>query len=184
MEEFGDRTSEKYTEKIEDVDCPFCGKAKIRATFIPGYMSWNTSRIAAGAKRTRYFHDPKITVRGKCPECGKSSEEIKEALESGGKIKTHEERLKRLQESGLPTKIVAKKQEYDEIILKTGRRRAGNHLKTRNLSTRMATVAIARTSMLNIFSESGAGKRNMPVMLLPDVWFPVWLASPVAFMET
>jgi endogenous inhibitor of DNA gyrase (YacG/DUF329 family) len=109
MEEFGNRSSEKYSEQIEDVDCPFCGKAKVRVTFIPGYMSWSVSRIAAGAKRTRYFHDPRIKVHGKCPNCGKSNEEIKEALESGGKLISHEERLKRLREAGLPTQIVNKK---------------------------------------------------------------------------
>ena len=110
MDEPINLSSEKYKESVEDVDCPFCGNAKIRVSYIEGYMSWKVSRISAGAKRTRYFHDPKIMVYGKCPACGKGAKEIKEVLESGGmKPKTHEERLKRFQDMGLPTKIVSEK---------------------------------------------------------------------------
>ena len=42
-----------------------------------------------------------------CPECGKSAQAIKEVLDSGGmKPKSHEERLRRLREAGLPVRIV------------------------------------------------------------------------------
>ena len=102
--EFGVRSSEKYKEEIKDIDCPLCGKCKVTVTFISGYMSWNVSRIAAGAKRTPYFHDPKIKVNMSCKGCKSSKAEIKEALEKGKKI-SHEERLKRIKEAGLPTQL-------------------------------------------------------------------------------
>jgi hypothetical protein len=106
MEEFGDRSSQKYSEKIEDVECPFCHKAKISVTFIAGYMSWSVSRIAAKSARTRYFHDPRIKVNSNCPNCKATKADIKDALERGsGGQKSPEERLKRLQDSGLPTRI-------------------------------------------------------------------------------
>jgi rubredoxin len=105
MDEFGDRTSQRYSEEIKDVGCPICKKAKIRVAFVSGWMEWKVSRIAAGAKRTPFFHDPKIKVHSKCPECKASREEIKEALERGGKKMSHEERLKRIKEAGLPTVI-------------------------------------------------------------------------------
>lgn len=104
MTEFGDRSSQKYSEEIKDIDCPLCGKTKISVTFIAGYMSWNVSRIASGAKRTPYFHDPKIKVNTPCRECKASKSEIKEALEKGKKL-SYEERLKRIKEAGLPTQL-------------------------------------------------------------------------------
>lgn len=105
MEGFGDRSSENYSESIEEVECPFCHRTKITVSFIAGYMTWNVSSISAGSKRTPYFHDPKIKVHGKCPNCGASAQEIKDILKRGGKIETHEERLKRLKESGIPTSV-------------------------------------------------------------------------------
>ena len=83
MSEMGDRSSQQYSESIEDVDCPLCGKAKVRVTFVAGYMSWNISSIAAGSKRTPYFHDPRIRVGSSCPACKATKAEIKEALEKG-----------------------------------------------------------------------------------------------------
>lgn len=109
MEEFSDRSSEKYREIIEDIKCPFCEKAKITVIYIPGYKTWSTSRAGRSVKRTPFYHDPKIKVHCKCPNCGKSKEEIKHALKIGSKPKSHEERLKRLKESGLPTKIVSER---------------------------------------------------------------------------
>lgn len=106
MEDFTERISEKYIEEMKEVDCPFCGKAKINVTYIAGYMSWKTSRISAGSKRTPYYHDPKFKVYDKCPNCKASKESIKRALEKGStKVISHEDRLKRLKEAGLPTRI-------------------------------------------------------------------------------
>lgn len=104
MAEMGERSSQQYSESIEDVDCPLCKRAKVRVSFVAGYMSWSISRIAAGAKRTRYFHDPRIRVLQACGACKATKAEIKEALEKGksGQL-SHEEKLKRIQEAGLPT---------------------------------------------------------------------------------
>ncbi len=103
--------NETYTEKQEEVDCPYCKNAKIAVTFIPGYRTWSKSSIASGSKLTPFYHDEKYKVEMKCPSCGKSAKEIKEAMENGGKPpKTHEERIKRLQECGLPLKFGSKKE--------------------------------------------------------------------------
>lgn len=100
-----DRSSERYRESIEEVPCPACGKGRIRVSFVAGYMSWNVSRISAGARRTRYYHDPKVRVHESCPACGARKAEIREILERGGKRVSHEERMRRLRESGLPSRI-------------------------------------------------------------------------------
>ena len=110
MSDFGDRSSQAYSESIEDVDCPICKKAKVTVSFIAGYMSYSVSRIAAGSKRTPYFHDPKVRAMTTCPACKATKAEIKEALERGNSEKpSHEERLRRLKESGLPTVIVTER---------------------------------------------------------------------------
>lgn len=96
--------SERPTVTTEEVGCPLCNEGRVSVTFTSAYMSWQVSRISAGAKRTRYFHDPKVQVHGKCPTCNASSADIKDILERGGKQKvSHEERVKRLRDSGLPT---------------------------------------------------------------------------------
>jgi len=101
-----DYVSERYRETEEKDDCPLCKKGKIEYTYIHAYISWRVSSISAGSKRTKFHHDPKYKVHNKCPECGKSRTEIKEALERGTtKIVTHEERLKRLIAAGVPTRI-------------------------------------------------------------------------------
>ncbi len=96
--------SESSRPRNEIVECPFCRKGRVSVTFVPAYISWNVSRIASGAKRTKFVHDAKTIVNGKCPECGKSKQEIKEVLESG-KPASHEEQIKRLKDAGLPTKF-------------------------------------------------------------------------------
>lgn len=106
MAELGDRSSQRYSERIEEVECPLCKKATITISFVAGYMTWSVSRIAAGAKRTPYFHDPRIRPHSACPSCKATREDIKEALERGsGKRLSHEERLRRLAEAGLPTTV-------------------------------------------------------------------------------
>ncbi|MBI4181344.1 MAG: hypothetical protein HY520_00040 [Candidatus Aenigmarchaeota archaeon] len=106
MAEVGDRSSERYTEKIEDILCPMCGKGMVRVRFIPGYRSWNVSRIAAGAKRTPYYHEPKIRVEQACSACTATKAEIKEAVERGKQQSiSHEEKVRRIQEAGLPTTL-------------------------------------------------------------------------------
>ena len=113
MSDFGDRSSQSYQETIEDVDCPICKEAKVRVSFVAGYMTWSVSRIAAGSKRTPYFHDPRIRPQSSCPSCKATRQEIKEALERGGQKASHEERLRRIQESGLPTVIETKRKGED-----------------------------------------------------------------------
>lgn len=109
MGEFGDRSSQRYHEEIKDVDCPLCGKAKVRVSYVAGYMSWNVSRIAAGAKRTRYFHDPKVKIHTSCTNCKATKAEIKAAIEKGKTREIpHEEHLKRIKEAGLPMSIETK----------------------------------------------------------------------------
>lgn len=100
--------TERYRENQETVECPFCKEAKIDVAYIPAYISWNVSRISAGAKRTRFYHEPKYKVHSKCPKCGKSAREIKQVLESGGITRSHEECLKRLREAGLALRIATK----------------------------------------------------------------------------
>lgn len=99
--------SEQYKETEEIIDCPFCKKAKINVTYVHPYTSWSVSSISAGSKRTKFYHDEKYKVQNKCPDCGKSKQEIKEALERGTtKQLSHGEMIKRLKDAGIPTRIV------------------------------------------------------------------------------
>ncbi|MEM7815908.1 MAG: hypothetical protein QXN71_02195, partial [Candidatus Aenigmatarchaeota archaeon] len=67
---------------------------------------WKVSRIASGSKRTRFFHEPKTRVHSNCPNCKATKQEIRDIIEKGVTQKqSHEERIKRIRETGLPTVI-------------------------------------------------------------------------------
>jgi protein-arginine kinase activator protein McsA len=83
--------------------CPNCGKESVEAWMYPSYLAHHTSRISAGAKTTFHREGEKYEITSGCFECGKSLKELLE-IEKSGKL-THEERLKRLREAGMPTRI-------------------------------------------------------------------------------
>ena len=87
------------------IPCPNCGKEGVEALHYPSYMEHSTSRIAAKSI-TKYFKkDERYELVSGCSECGKSLKEL-QSIEAGTHTGlSHEERLKRLRESGLPTKI-------------------------------------------------------------------------------
>ncbi len=87
------------------IPCPNCGKESVEALHYPSYMEHSTSRIA-GKSATKYFRkDERYELLSGCSECKKTLKELQE-IEAGTNIGlSHEERLKRLRESGLPTQI-------------------------------------------------------------------------------
>lgn len=90
----------------EKQKCPFCNKGEIVVMTIPEHYDMTTSRISSGSKKIPRFHEERIDVHEKCPNCGKTKKEIEKALQTGEtKQLTHEERLKKIRDSGLPTKI-------------------------------------------------------------------------------
>jgi hypothetical protein len=86
--------------------CPFCNKGDIEILYVPSTVRplkgpWG------GSKPTLRRAQENVMVKSeKCPVCGKSQKEIEKGLENevGNKV-SHEESLKRLRESGLPTRI-------------------------------------------------------------------------------
>lgn len=95
-----------------EIECPFCHKGKIMMHHIEGCLQGSKSSIAAGSKTTYHRRPDKYYVQSKCPKCGKTTKEIEKALETGiTKELSHEKRLKRLKESGLPTKIETKRKD-------------------------------------------------------------------------
>jgi len=91
--------------------CPFCKKGLVKVYFREGFLQAKGSSISAGKKYIKYKVDDKIEEIGNdCSVCGKKANEIKKAFDTGITTeKSHEERLKRLRESGIPTKIVSSK---------------------------------------------------------------------------
>lgn len=92
------------------IECPFCKKLGVKAYRKPSCLEDKTSRISAGAK-TKYYRVPETyMVMSGCPHCGKSQKEMRRARETGmTREVTHEERLRRPKEGGLPTRIVTKR---------------------------------------------------------------------------
>ena len=102
-------STESVKSVQENVKCPLCQKSDINVTFVDGYMTWHTSKISSGAKRTRAYVEPRYTIHNKCPECKAGQKEIGEAIEKGQtKRMSYEERLKRIKEAGLSTQIETK----------------------------------------------------------------------------
>ena len=87
------------------IQCPFCGKDTITILHIPFVSNTFTSKCRAGGKITNIQKERHNVISG-CSGCGKSLKEVEKALNSGKtKEVSHEERLKRIRESGLPTII-------------------------------------------------------------------------------
>ena len=93
-----------------ELECPFCRKGKVKTFHKEGYIQAKTSRISAGAK-IKYYKTPDMyEVLEDCPNCGRKKKEIQKAMD--GEISTkqmsHEERLKRFKDAGLPLVIEGK----------------------------------------------------------------------------
>jgi len=95
-----------YTTGKAEVKCPVCGKQGVKAFVKPSYLVANIGRIS-GKTSTKYYRIPEsCDYQGKCPHCGASQKEMQKALETGiSKRMSHEERLKKIKEAGLPTVI-------------------------------------------------------------------------------
>lgn len=86
-----------------EVKCPFCGKQGVAAFVKPSYLQGKTSRISSGGKTTFHRVAASIEYQGSCPNCGKSAKEMQKATETGiTRKESHEDKLKRLKEAGLP----------------------------------------------------------------------------------
>lgn len=87
------------------IQCPFCGKQTITILHIPFVSNTFTSKSRAGGKVTR-IQKERYDILSGCSECVKSRKEVEKALNTGRtKEISHEERLKRIKEAGLPTKL-------------------------------------------------------------------------------
>lgn len=89
-----------------EVKCPICGKHGVSAFVKPSYLSASIGRIS-GKTSTKYYRVPEsCDYQGKCPHCGATAKEMQKAQETGiTKKASHEERLKRIKEAGLPLVI-------------------------------------------------------------------------------
>lgn len=94
----------RHSEK--EIECPFCKKGKIRMHYQEGYLQAQTSRISGQTKQTFHRVGEKHIVQNGCSVCKKTSKEIEKALDTGMiREVSHKERLKRLKDAGLPTRI-------------------------------------------------------------------------------
>lgn len=85
--------------------CPFCKKPTIKILHVPFVANTFTSKSRAGGRNT-VIQKERFDVLSGCDECGKSKKEVERALNTGRtKEMTHEERIKRMKDAGLPTRI-------------------------------------------------------------------------------
>jgi len=96
-----------YSQGAAIVECPFCHKVGVAAFYKPSFAQGKVSRISAGAKTTFRRVDEKYFIQGDCPNCGAKNRDIQVWYDGQyeGKRLSHEERLKRIKDSGLPTRI-------------------------------------------------------------------------------
>ncbi len=94
--------SSKFREIM--IKCPFCKTGDITIDYIPSSVRL-TKGPWGGSKPGIIRSSEKSSIREeKCPNCGKTKKEIQVKLD--GKVEaSHEERLKRIRDSGLPSRI-------------------------------------------------------------------------------
>ncbi len=97
---------EYSTRIIEEIECPFCNKGKIKVLYKPSMIRFTASSSASvGTKRKAFRTQEKYEVLvNKCPNCGKTKKEIEKRLKEGKPI-PHKELIRRIKEAGLPLKI-------------------------------------------------------------------------------
>ena len=86
------------------IACPFCQAVDVKVFHRPSYLQAKRSHISSGGKTTFYRVPEKIEITCSCASCGKSANEIQNFFD-GKKEIPHEERMKRIKDSGLPTVI-------------------------------------------------------------------------------
>lgn len=86
--------------------CPFCRKGDIVADYFSSEVRLNKGTWGGSKPGIIRSAENLYVLSEKCPVCGKSSKEIKSAYENGVE-KSHQERLERIQATGMPTKIVS-----------------------------------------------------------------------------
>ena len=84
--------------------CPFCNKGEIEADYFPSILSSRKGSYGGSKPKFERSSSNMIITTEKCPTCGKTANEIKKRIEKG-EIQSHEDRVKRLKESGMPTQI-------------------------------------------------------------------------------
>jgi len=88
------------------VKCPFCGLGEIDIIYMPASLKARKGPWGGSKAGILEISEQIIVTTEKCSNCGKTKNEIKSALKKGtGKHLSHEERLRRLREAGLPTVI-------------------------------------------------------------------------------
>jgi len=98
-----------------EIQCPFCGKIGVKAFHKPSHLEPKVSHISAGKKTTYYRVPESYDIMSGCPHCGKSSAAIQKVFDTGIlKELSHEERLRRLQNAGLPTTVKAENRRHSE----------------------------------------------------------------------
>lgn len=86
--------------------CPFCKNATITADFFPPVVKRSKGPWGGHKPDLSWSAESLIITTPKCPSCGKSDKELAKAYAKGTTKKvSHEERLRRLKEAGLPTLI-------------------------------------------------------------------------------
>jgi len=91
------------------IECPFCHKKTINATFIPSMLQSKTSRTSAKSVTKFYQTKEKYEINSGCKECGKSQKEVEKALKEGKSDMDKEKRiLERLKKQGLSGEITTK----------------------------------------------------------------------------
>jgi len=64
-----------------ELDCPFCGKGKIQAWYIPGAISIKRESTATfGSKQSKRRSSDIFLIQSGCNVCGKSKEEVEKEL--------------------------------------------------------------------------------------------------------
>ena len=89
---------------VENVklNCPFCDKLTISATYIPPVLRSKTSRTSAKSITKFFRTKEKYEIQSGCSNCGKSQKEVEKALKKGKKDPEKEKRiLERLKKQGL-----------------------------------------------------------------------------------
>jgi hypothetical protein len=86
------------------IQCPFCKKQNVKALHVPSYVTHRIEHISNRRSVVNFRVPESWEIISECPDCKKTQKEIQDNLD-GKSCLSHEERIKKLQARGLPTKV-------------------------------------------------------------------------------
>lgn len=94
-----------FKSREETAKCPFCNEADIHYIHSPIFLKFKKGSYGGSKQGITRTQEKIMVTDEECPNCHKSRSQLEKRLKDNKKEIPHEERIKRMRDAGLPTRI-------------------------------------------------------------------------------